>query len=231
MSAGSAASASTGPTGPSAAGAAALPPFYPTNPVCRGVACILLAAVDGIHTTRGVLRAEVIGQPLPGGGPETLRPVYIALYDRAGRAVYTTPRAVIGHYLKAVPGQPATGILTDRAGRVFVPFLIGAHSGALIVLDPNQNPVNDFHSVPSSGDSGRFFTDTPGSTAVDLNGDGVNELAIDVNDYQPNYAQGTTYERYYQYAGGDFALLGCRTLRSPHDHLAGPNIAPGGPGC
>ena len=220
------------PTNPVTAAVPA-PPFYASNPICSGVTCTLLGAVSGIHTSRGVLRAEVIGQPIPDASTdETLRPVYISLYDTSGSLVYTTPEAIIGAYDKATPEYPGGGILTDKAGRIFVPFAVGAHGGLLIVLDPNQNPVNDFDTVPlENGAGGRFSSDSAGGTGVDLNGDGINEIAVDVNDYKPDYARGTTWERYYQFQSGDFALIGCRKIRGAKDFNAGPTVAAGGPGC
>ena len=222
---------------PSASPAAMLPsapkaPFFKSNPVCSGLACTLLGAVGGIRTSRGVLRAEIIRLPMPVGADITTGSVYIALYDTAGQLVYTTPRALIGAYQEPDPAYPDTGISTDKAGRIFVPFTVGAHSGQLIVLDPNQRPVNVFGSIPQQdGSGGRFFSDTPGAFGTDVNGDGINEVVLDVNDYIPNYAQGTTYARYYGYQRDDFVLIGCTKLGENTNQDAPPAVPVGGPGC
>ena len=223
----------TASASPSASPAAVPPPtpkapFFKGNPVCSGLACTLLGAVGGIRTTHGVLRAEIIRLPMKAGTDSTTGSVYIALYDTAGQLVYTTPTAIIGAYRQPDPAYPNTGITTDKAGRIFVPFAVGAHSGQLIVLDPNQSPVNDFGSLQPGG---RFFSDTPGVFGTDVNGDGISEVVLDVNDYKPNYAQGTTYARYYGYQRNDFVLIGCTKLGANTNQDAPPVVPVGGPGC
>lgn len=231
--------ASPGPPVPAAtgtSGSSATPrvrtirgPFFATNPVCAHTRCTLLGSVNGVRTTRGRLRVEVIGLPIPGTYQydPTLQPVYIALYDETGTAIYTTPKAITGAFMPTSHGPVPGGLATDKAGRVFVPFDVAAHSSELVVLDPNGPVVRDFDSLPTSPDSqGSFFADTPFASARDVDGDGVNEIVLYENDYNPDYVTGTTRARFFRYRNGRWPLIGCRVVRREADYANGPDGPP-----
>lgn len=201
----------------------AKPPFYASNPVCAKVRCELLAAQNGIPHLGGKLRLEVIA--LPKSGESVEREMFLALYDSTGKALYTTSKIeayFIPRSEAALPGF--TGISVDRAGRVFVPFGTGAHSSLLVALDPSIRPVRTFKTLPSEGM--RFFSDTPSSGALDVDGDGINEVVVIVNDYQPSYAEGTSTAYYFKYKGGDFRSMGCTRIAEATDISKPPQSTP-----
>jgi hypothetical protein len=218
----------------SAATTAPKPPFYRKNPACAKVRCELIAAQNGIPHPGGKLRLEVLLLPRTEGYAE--RDHYLALYDSTGKAVYTTGK-VTGWYVpltdNELPGF--TGISVDRAGRVFVPFGIGAHGSLLVVLDASVRPVRTFDTVPTSGtvhsDGMRFSTDTPSSGALDVDGDGVNEVIEVINDYDPDYARGTSRAYYFKYQDGDFQPIGCTTMTNDTDISKPPQSAPESKAC
>ncbi|MEP7056028.1 MAG: hypothetical protein ABI912_12360 [Actinomycetota bacterium] len=194
------------------------------------MACQLLAAQNGIPHAGGKLRLEVIA--LAAANDNVERQNYLALYDAIGTALYTSSR-IGGLFVPFARGvQPGfTGISVDRAGRVFVAFGTGAHSSFLVVLDPGVRPVRTFGTLPGDGGEPRFFTDTPSSGALDVDGDGINELVSVVNDYDPNYAQGTSTALYYKYEVGDFQAMGCTTLTANIDLTKPPRSAPASKAC
>ncbi len=154
---------------------------------------------------------------------------HLALYDDRGSLVYSTRRPVEGLLRE---GDGETGIQVDRAGRVFVPFLIGAHASYLVVLDAGSDPVRTFDSVPGSDGDAAFTANSPGAYATDYDGDGVNEIVLPQNDYDPSYAEGTVYEHWFAYeaASGRFEHIGCRE-DDGSTAGTGPALRPGEPGC
>ena len=64
------------------------------------------------------------------------------------------------------------------------------------------------------------FTDTPGVVPTDPNHDGYFDFALDVDDYNPNYAMGGHYWQTFRFTSKKMVLTGCGP--DVHRRLATP---------
>lgn len=87
----------------------------------------------------------------------------------------------------------------DALGHVFIDYNPGRYNG-VIILRPTSSGFNDFETLPTADNgTGRFYA----GIAVDIDGDGVYEVALDYNDCVPTCAGGTTYRTTYRWNGRD----------------------------
>lgn len=85
-------------------------------------------------------------------------------------------------------------VLTDSAG-------MHASVAEMVLLQGG-------HLVHPSG--AELTANSPGTRAVDLNGDGWLDIVAVTNDYKPDYAQGQNYWQTARYNDGRFVVTGCQ---------------------
>jgi hypothetical protein len=115
------------------------------------------------------------------------------------------------------------GVATcDRLRHCFVAAGVGAHGSVLNVVA--VGPAGELTDLSQGGE---LATNTSELRAHDLDGDGVAEVLAVVNDYQPDYADGTRYWMVWSWRGGRYVSLGCRKVQRGEREPGGP-LAPSG---
>lgn len=93
---------------------------------------------------------------------------------------------------------------------------LGMHAGVaeLVVLQDGRL------SHPPGGE---VISNSGGTKAADLNGDGMLDVIGVVNDYKPNFAEGHSYWQTFDYAAGRYVSTGCapKTASPPTVLLTG----------
>lgn len=92
----------------------------------------------------------------------------------------------------------------DATGNVFIEYDPGRYLG-VIVLRPTLDGFDDFRSLPvdDSGVGGFYSAGT-----VDVEGDGIYEIAVLQNDCVPDCAGGTMVETDYWWVGSTYEIGG-----------------------
>lgn len=148
--------------------------------------------------------------PLPPGESEVERAVsgaFAVAYtsNARGNAMFVSER--IGSALVNVAAAGAAGeyfyeARVDAIGHVLLVLGTGAHSGTAYVWG-FEGGVPRLHPADPEG----FFTST-GVTLIDPNGDGILELRVYENDYDPSYVNGTTTWIDYGWTGVSYERVG-----------------------
>lgn len=99
-------------------------------------------------------------------------------------------------------GESLHDLRTDDIGHVHVVLGLGAHSGTAHVWGFEGGTPRRYPATPEG-----YFTVT-GVGLIDLNADGVLELRVYDNDYDPCYACGTTSWIDYGWSGADYVQVG-----------------------
>jgi hypothetical protein len=110
----------------------------------------------------------------------------------------------------------------DQLRHCFVVAGVGAHASVLNVV-----AVGPTGALTDLSQGGELATDTRDLQARDLDGDGTAEVLAVVNDYQPDYADGTRYWMVWSWRGGRYLPLGCRKVQRGEREPSGP-LAPSG---
>ncbi|MBI3687316.1 MAG: hypothetical protein HY241_08275 [Actinobacteria bacterium] len=105
------------------------------------------------------------------------------------------------YFVDAVLAEP----VCDRLAHCFVAAGLGAHRGVMNVVS-----VAVDGKMTDLSRNGVFTADTPQIRAVDLDGDGVDEILGMVSDYQPDFATGTDYWIQWVWRAGRYIADGCR---------------------
>jgi len=166
------------------------------------------------------LRFALVRLPRNVGSEQTLK---LALFDTKNVLTWSSPE---------LTGNPAQidgeYVKQDSTGHVFVTLFMGAHASALYVIDPR-----DGHSVQmlglEDGAGASYSSDTPDAHAQDVDGDGVLELVVPQNDYDPSYAEGSVTSYVFTWTGAAYSLSACTYY--PHGSSDGTNLEPGDPNC
>ncbi|MCU1675379.1 MAG: hypothetical protein JWM93_137 [Frankiales bacterium] len=151
------------------------------------------------------LRFALVQLPVDDGTVEV--PLRAALFDTRTQKL-TWKSAVL-------TGVPATdggrdAAVQDATGHIAFTLHVGAHSSNLYVLDPANGTNVKWYGESSADGSTGYFSDTPGARAEDLDGDGVLEIVLPENDYDPSYAEGSTTEFRFAWNGKDaYVPSGC----------------------
>ena len=168
-------------------------------PDCRRGGCSVVAQVK--PTTDKSLRFALV--KLPQSDADAIEvPFKAALVDVAkGKVTWSSPELL---------GNPVDGgrAITDAAGHVAFTLNTGVHGSTLYVLDPGTGKPQFFGPDDSSGVAA-WSTNTPGARAEDVDGDGLLELLVPVNDYEPSYAEGSTTVYRYAWSGKAYVNDGC----------------------
>jgi putative cell wall-binding protein len=150
--------------------------------------------------------------PLPSGETEEGRAVSgdfaVSFATRQGEftgTMYVTERigtALVPVASAPTPGEEPADLRTDAIGHIYLSLYFGAHSGTAHVWGfeggvPRLYP----------GHAGGFESPT-GVALFDVNSDGLLELRVFDNDYDPSYVGGTTSWNDYGWTGAAYERVG-----------------------
>jgi hypothetical protein len=208
---GTATSAGATPTSPGPT-----PPPLAALPVravrgCERVTCLATAVVANARP--GIHVAVVRG---PDSGDAVQQTAYLLSVDTAGRALDSIRLAAGDVFFDAALPRPSC----DTLVHCFVVAGEGAHAGVLNVV-----AVGVAGELTDASQDGALSTDTPDIQARDLDGDGVAELLAVLNNYLPNYAEGTDFWVVWTWQAGRYTQSGCRKVL-PGEKVPGGAVSP-----
>jgi CubicO group peptidase (beta-lactamase class C family) len=142
----------------------------------------------------------------------TEEPLRMALFDpNSQRLTWRSP------VLHGSPGgEGGTLAKQDDTGHVAVTLGMGAHSSTLYVIDPADGVHVTFfgNQDDQTGSAKAYVTNMPSARAEDLDGDGIFELVVPVDDCAPSCADGTLTEYHYKWDGAVYSRSGCKVFPS-----------------
>ncbi|WP_033344980.1 hypothetical protein [Catenuloplanes japonicus] len=102
-----------------------------------------------------------------------------------------------GDWFTLEPASPAS----DRTGHLFLRYNPGRYDG-LLVLAPTAGGFEDFGTLPSEAElpTSRFYS----VVLVDGDGDGIFDIREDINDCDPNCAEGSYESVLHRWNGSDY---------------------------
>ncbi len=118
------------------------------------------------------------------------------VYEQVGSRLFSVARA------PSVGDEYVTDIQVDAIGHVLLTLAFGAHSGSAYVWGFEGGLPRLYPSAPDG------FLSVSGVALFDLNGDGILELRVYDNDYDPCYACGTTTWIEYGWTGAGYEPVG-----------------------
>jgi len=158
-------------------------------------------AVTGVMCSSCVVSGEIVLNHPSWGNvkmtlsqPPAMVPIkgdsQIVVTDAAGTVRW---RRIVGAWQKFAPANPPV----DRLGHVFLEYSTTRYEG-VIVLALTAYGFNDFGSLPHNGSDTTLYY--PGE-AVDIDGDGVNEIRSIWNDCKPDCGGGTMNTTIFRWDG------------------------------
>jgi hypothetical protein len=99
----------------------------------------------------------------------------------------------------------------DESGNALMPVVEGAHGGQMIIIRVTPNGITDLGSLTG----GEFGANSP--VYLQPTPSGYDQIVLPINNYQPNYAQGTTTDNIYSWSTTTetYVLTGCQPLSNP----------------
>ncbi len=113
----------------------------------------------------------------------------------------------------------------DKSGNALMPIVEGAHGGQILIIRVTPDGINDFGTLTSGAfgsNSDPYLQSTPS---------GYEQIVLPINNYQPNYAQGTTTDNIYSWSTSTdaYVLTSCQVLNG--QGVPGTGYSPTGRKC
>lgn len=188
-------------------------------PACAGGGCAVLAEFP--TGSAKVLHFALVG--LPGfREAEDVGLKVMALFDVSTEKLTWSSEMETGRLL--VLGRPGVAS-QDALGHISVSVLFGPHAVRLYVFDPADGVIPKFFGP----DDGGWVSNDADAHAEDLDGDGIFEIVVSTNPYDPSYAGGPTTVSRFRWNGSDYASMGCTVHED--DGVTKKELPAGDPGC
>jgi serine/threonine protein kinase len=176
-------------------------------PSCGG--CQVVGMVTGLSSPSGPASLVAVQVPGPGTYPGSSQ-IMFYLIGNGRQVIWSGPS-----------GAPFTAAATDglhfsvdKSGNALMPVLVGAHGGQMVIIRVTPDGITDFGTLTG----GDFGANSP--TNLQPTPSGYDQIVLPINDYQPDYAQGTTTENIYSWSTSTdtYVLTSCLVL----DHQGNP---------
>jgi serine/threonine protein kinase len=186
-------------------------------PSCDG--CQIIDMVTGLSSPSGPASLVAVQVPNTVSSPET--PMRFYLIGNGHEVIWSAPSG------DPVPAAVTDGVhfTVDKSGNALMPIVEGAHGGQMLIIRVTPEGINDFGTLTS----GAFGTNTP--TYLQPTPSGYDQIVVPVNNYQPDYADGTTTDNIYSWSANTdaYILTSCQVLNG--QGAPGDTYAPTGGNC
>jgi serine/threonine protein kinase len=197
------------------------PPLTPANaladiPSCSG--CQIIDMKTGLSSPSGP--ASLVAVQLPGataGGS----PMRFYLIGNNQQVIWSAPSGA-PFLANATDGLHFT---LDKSGNALMPVSVGAHGGQMVIIRVTPEGITDFGTLTG----GDFWSNSP--TFLQPTSSGYDQIVLQINNYQPDYADGTTTDNIYSWSTSTdtYVLTNCQVLAN--GGVPGTTYSPSGGKC
>jgi hypothetical protein len=113
----------------------------------------------------------------------------------------------------------------DKSGNALMPVIEGAHGGQMVIIRVTPNGITDFGTLTGSD----FGANSP--TSLQPTASGYDQIVLPINNYQPDYADGTTTDNIYSWSTttDTYVLTNCQVI--DYGGVPGASYSPSGGTC
>ncbi len=174
---------------------------------CGG--CQIVDLVTGLSSSSGPASLIAVQVPDTGSIPGSTPMRFYIVGDRH-RVIWSAPSG------DPIPVASTDGLhfTVDKSGNALMPIVEGAHGGQVVIIRVTPNEIKDYGTLTTSGSTGIPPFESNSPPHLQPTPSGYDEIVLPINNYQPDYANGTTTDNIYSWSTStkEYVLKSCQVL-------------------